>query len=180
MAASPERFCSKTPREEHPGGRTLLAGHGCAPGMSGAGAGGVDRVVRTIYRRVYRERSLIEGSLPREYRRLEELVREERPSVELVGGGEHVLRRDDVERLWETLPWYLRPFARLPLVFTYRRLGGLQVYELRGPDKWAARIVHYLLYGSLAGEAWRLRYSEIRELMDKFPSLILVVIDASL
>ncbi|NOZ88513.1 MAG: DUF61 family protein [Crenarchaeota archaeon] len=139
------------------------------------------RIHRILVTRVYRDKTLLDELRPVEFPALERLYREERPCVRLAGGGCHALRREDLERLWEALPWYLRGFTRLPWLLVYRRVGSVQVYELAGPpDAWAPRVLGFLLRGSVGYRVEKLNYSDVRVLLERYPSLVIVSMRVSL
>lgn len=138
------------------------------------------RALEYLYRRMYMEKRVFQGYRPGEYRRLEELLAESEPAIRLVSGQLHRFRREELARLNDVLPWFLRGFARLPLFFTYKRIGYRGVYRLAGPDRWAARIVNYILHSDFSREKWELTPSEMKLLLSKFKSLIIISLDINL
>ena len=142
----------------------------------------LSRIHRAVFTRVYRDKVRFDELQPIEYRALEDLVGDPGPGVRLAGGDFHRFRAEDVERLWNDIPWYLRPFVKLPWVLVYRReAGGVQVYEVAGPPgAWTGRVLNYIIHGSLGGVVERLRYSGGGVLLERSPSLVILGIRANL
>jgi len=144
--------------------------------MAGAGS----RVAQYLYRRIYQEKQLLSKLRPKEYRRLEEILAANDTCIVLVSGDKHCMDRSELEKLWARIPRYLRGFVKLPFHFIYSRHGTLGVYRLQGPDKWAARIIGYLLRGDIGFEAWEIGRDEMLRLLEDFRSLILISIEAAI
>lgn len=138
------------------------------------------RAFEYLYRRIYMEKRIFQGYRPGEYRKLEELLAEEEPAVRLVSGQLHRFRREELSKLNDALPWFLRGFVRLPFFFTYRRIGYRGVYRLAGPDRWAARILSYVLDSDFSREKWELTPTEMKKLISKFKSLVIISLDVDL
>jgi uncharacterized protein (UPF0216 family) len=146
--------------------------------MNSLGSG--DRLKRLLVKRMYEDKRRFELSIPREYRRLRELLEDPAPSVTLASGDIHVFDREELEALAEDTPWYLHGFIKLPWVFSYRRVGFTRVYRLEGPDRWAARTLHYIFEGSIAGELWEIDAWRFPKLLRRYKSLILVILRISM
>ena len=138
------------------------------------------RAFEYLYRRIYMEKRIFQGYRPSEYRRLEDLLAESEPAVRLVSGQLHRFRSEELLKLNDMLPWFLRGFARLPFFFTYRRAGYRGVYKLAGPDRWAARILSYVLDLDFSKEKWELTPAEMKALIAKFKSLVIISLDIDL
>ncbi len=135
-----------------------------------------DKIWRIIYTKVYREEQFFKNNTPREYRSLRELLESPNPGVYLVSGIFHSFDKDELERMARILPWYIHRLVKFPWVFLYKRSGTTRHFELVKPDTWAARALHYILRGSLAGELWEIRDIEMHKLLSLFKTLIMVSI----
>jgi uncharacterized protein (UPF0216 family) len=138
-----------------------------------------DKLIQGLYRRLYMEKKAFEVYRPAEYRRLVDLLECDRPGVMLLSGQYHEFRKEELVRLSDDIPWFLRSFTRLPFFFIYRRISGIGVYRLAGPDRWAARVLHQLLHGDFSGEIWELSSSDMRRLLSRYKSLIIISLDVS-
>lgn len=138
------------------------------------------RLRRMLMKKLYEDKRRFEQVLPREYKRLSELLEDPSPGVYLVSGDWHGFDESELKHLAEELPWYLHGLVKLPWVFSYRRLGFKSSYRLVGPDKWAARALHYLYEGSISGELWELDSWRFPRLLRSYKSLIFVVLNIEL
>jgi hypothetical protein len=158
-----------------------LSRHAFASGIPVSNPGyGDERLRRLLLRRLYEEKIKFEQMIPSEYRRLDELLEDPDPGVRLVSGEWYRFSNDDLKRLADDLPWYLRGLVKLPWVFRYQRTGFRSIYRLVGPDRWAARALHYLYEGDIGGELWEVEAWRFTRLLRRYKSLILVVLNIEL
>ncbi len=136
----------------------------------------VEKIWRIIYTKVYREEQFFKNNTPREYKSLRELLESPNPGIYLVSGIFHSFDKNELDRMARMLPWYVHRLVKFPWVFLYRRSNVTRYFELVRPDAWAARALHYILRGSLAGELWEIRDIEMHKLLSLFKTLIMVSI----
>ncbi|MET1129184.1 MAG: DUF61 family protein [Thermoproteota archaeon] len=135
------------------------------------------RLLSHIYAKLSSDKRFFERSKPKRFPTLAEMLESAVPTVELESGENLELDLSDLSRLARDLPWYLHGFVRLPWTFVYSRTGLRGVFRLITPSRWSARALNYLLKGDIAGEAWEVGYAEMKKLMSKYKTLILVVLE---
>ncbi len=136
----------------------------------------VERTLRSIIGKLQRDKKVFEQSIPTEYKTLKNLLSEINPGVKLASGEYYKIKREDIERLSEDLPWFLHNLVRLPLVFTYRKMGETATFRLITPSKWTMRALGYLLEGDLTKMLLEIQPSTMSRLINRYKSLIIVVL----
>jgi uncharacterized protein (UPF0216 family) len=137
----------------------------------------LERALRRYVERVYRDKRFFETLLPKRYVKLSEIVGVEKPYVELISGDKHYFSVDEVRRLYNLLPWYLRSFTVLPWLFRYESTGFTPEYVLLNDDPWTPRILNYLLRGDITGRVTRIKSAEFEKLLSQFKTLIIVILN---
>ena len=135
-----------------------------------------ERTLRSIVGKLRRDKKTFEQSIPSEYKTLKTLLTEIDPGVKLASGDYYRIKRADVERLSKDLPWFLHNLVRLPMVFTYKKVGEMATFKLITPSKWTMRALGYLLEGDLTKTLFEIQPSTMSKLINKYKSLIIVVL----
>ncbi len=135
------------------------------------------RLLEFIYKKIYADKKLFESLRPAEYRRLVELIDDPVPGVKLVSGDFHRFNIDELRKLYNKLPWYLRGLVLLPFVFVYRKEDYYAYYKLITPSKWTKRVIGYILSGDYTKEVNELKPSEMMMLLREFKTLTIILIE---
>ncbi len=135
------------------------------------------RLLEFIYKKIYADKKLFESLRPAEYRRLIELIDDPVPGVKLVSGDFHRFNIDELRKLYNKLPWYLRGLVLLPFVFVYRKENYYAYYKLITPSKWTKRVIGYILSGDYTKEVNELKPSEMMMLLREFKTLTIILIE---
>lgn len=135
-----------------------------------------ENIVRTLWEIEFKH---VNDHFASEKKSLEDLLREEEPSVRSIGGGRVYFKREDLEFLANLLPKKFH--ARLKLPFTIVRQAGWRrgVYMVKG-DKLEVFVVHKLV-GTMEKEFGEYHRADVKpyiykaqllELIRKVPSLV--------
>jgi uncharacterized protein (UPF0216 family) len=137
------------------------------------------RLLEFIYKKVYADKKLFESLRPAEYKRLTELIDDPVPGVKLVSGDFHKFNIDELRKLHNRLPWYLRGLVLLPFVFVYKRENYYAYYKLITPSRWTKRVISYILNGDYTKEVNELKPNEMMKLLREFKTLTIILIEVN-
>ncbi len=129
-----------------------------------------------VYRKYREDLKFLSRNLPARRVTLKELLENSISGIELRDGGIHRLDPAELERMADTVPWYLHPVTRIPLIIEYTTVDEKRVFRVRG-DRWDRRIVEVLLTGKFGVDGVEfLEYNDVARLVALYKSLILIIL----